>query len=65
MATTVKVNADDQHLEDLTEIGSRFDVYLRALLDGEPRSEWTLLEAQPPELPGSAAATSGANAPAP
>ena len=33
--------------------------------DGEPRSEWTLLEAQPPELPGSAAATSGANAPAP
>ena len=34
MATTGKVNADDQHLEDLTEIGSKFDTYLRALLDG-------------------------------
>lgn len=34
MAATVKVNADDQHLEDLAEISRKFENHYRQLLDG-------------------------------
>jgi len=34
MATTVRVNADDQHLESMSEISRKFDGRYRQLLDG-------------------------------
>lgn len=34
MATTLKVNADDQHLEDMTEIARKIENRYRQLLDG-------------------------------
>ncbi len=34
MATTLKVNADDQHLESMSELARKFDGRFRQLLDG-------------------------------